>query len=264
MSLITCQFFSQSLGTMAKVMVCLPSPESHEVLSWPLDRVYPQSPGYRVLYLLHGMFGDETVWLRRTNVERYAKGLQLALVMPYGENSYYADTAYGPKYFTYLTEELPRFIQTTFPVSRAPKDTYIAGLSMGGYGACRAALTFPERYAGYACLSGAVDLEALGAMAGQPAMQTLLQGVFSRTADFAACGADIYTLADGLKAEGVTPPPAYIACGTEDALCYPMTLRLRDKLQELAFPIEYAESKAGHSWAFWDEQIQRVLAWLPC
>lgn len=107
------------------------------------------------------MNGDETVWLRRTNVERYAGHLGMALVLPYGENNYYTDNAHGLKWFTYLTQELPLFVRAHFPVSTRRQDTFIAGLSMGGYGACKAALRCPEQYAAFASLSGALDVETI-------------------------------------------------------------------------------------------------------
>ena len=116
-----------------------------------------------VLYLLHGLSDDDTTWVRRTSIERYAAPLGLAVVMPAGHRSFYADEALGGAYWTFLTEELPSLVHRFFRVSNRPADTFVAGLSMGGYGALKWALRHPDRVAAAASLSGAVDLSAIAA-----------------------------------------------------------------------------------------------------
>ncbi|MEG0767809.1 MAG: alpha/beta hydrolase family protein, partial [Clostridia bacterium] len=229
-----------------------------------LDETYPAAPAYRVLYLLHGMFGDETSWLRRTNIERYTQGMHLAVVMPYGENSYYTDMAHGVDYFTYLTEELPRFVRASFPVSWRPADTWIAGLSMGGYGACKAALTYPERFAGFACLSGALDIPVLLQKTKDLAMERLMRNIFGSHLDaFAGSAYDVYEMARRAVAQGKCVPPVYIACGRQDTVCSAMNARMAENLQALGVPVTYVERSGAHDWAFWDAEIQEVLRWLP-
>ena len=88
--------------------------------------------GCPVLYLLHGMSDDHSTWIRRTSVERYATQYGLALVMPNAHRSYYTDMACGLKYWTYVSEELPRLMHTFFKISDRREDTFVAGLSMGG------------------------------------------------------------------------------------------------------------------------------------
>ena len=114
-----------------------------------------------VLYLLHGLSDDETIWMRRTSIERYAAQYGLAVVMPNGARSYYADMLRGGKYWTYLSEELPKVMQSFFRISDRREDTFAAGLSMGGYGAMKLALHCPERFAAAASLSGALSPEHL-------------------------------------------------------------------------------------------------------
>ena len=113
---------------------------------------------YKTLYLLHGLSDDHTIWMRRTSIERYAADYGIAVVMPCVARSWYTDTAYGMKYFTFVTEELPRVCRGFFKgMSDKREDNFIAGLSMGGYGAIKAALTCPEKFGGCASLSGALD-----------------------------------------------------------------------------------------------------------
>src|SRR6476619_7886720 len=105
-----------------------------------------------VLYLLHGLSDDDTIWLRRTSIERYVAALGLAVVMPQVHRSFYTDEAYGNRYWTYLSEELPEIVHGFFRLSRRREDTFVAGLSMGGYGALKWALRDPGRFAAAASL----------------------------------------------------------------------------------------------------------------
>ena len=149
--LLTCQFRSAVLRRNTAITVILPTPEQENE---------PIAKDMKVLYLLHGMYGDESSWIRYSNVERYAKDLggNMAIVMPGVGNSFYQDMVHGERFYTYMTEELPKFIQGLFPVSKKREDTYIAGLSMGGYGAFFLALSRPDLYSAAASFSGAVDI----------------------------------------------------------------------------------------------------------
>lgn len=262
MTLFQCSFYSKILATTTKVMVLLPAPRSREAQAMTLDEMYEKKQPYQVLYLLHGMNGDETVWLRKTNLERYVQDTNLAVVMPYGENSYYTNMVHGCSYFDFLTEELPRFIKSNFFISDKREDTFIAGLSMGGYGACKAAFTKPEKYSAFANLSGAVDIEWMVKLAPDMKMSHLVENIFGKETDFETNENNLFYLAKQLKQSGKQIPDCYIACGTEDEQCYGMNIKLKNYLETLFFPIRYMEEKGGHEWDFWDSQIQFVIRWL--
>ena len=101
----------------------------------------------RTLYLLHGMSDDEGTWMRRTAIDRYAEEKDLAVVMPDGGLGWYTDMHIGFPWFTYITQELPAICRSFFPnMSEKREDTFVAGLSMGGYGALKCALRAPETY----------------------------------------------------------------------------------------------------------------------
>ncbi len=117
-----------------------------------------------MLYLLHGMSDDHTAWLRYTSIERYAARHGLAVVMPAVGRSFYANEAHGHPYWDFLSEELPAVVGRFLRVSDRREDTFVAGLSMGGYGAFKWALRQPERFAAAASLSGALDVVALAAL----------------------------------------------------------------------------------------------------
>src|SRR5512134_1938552 len=143
-------FFSEILGMRSSMYVLLPQ---HKLL----EGVKRKSK-YCTLYLLHGHSDDHTAWMRWSSIEKYAQGLNLAVVMPAVHLSFYTDMVYGGKYWQFVSEEVPAVVQSLFPLSSDRKDNFVAGLSMGGYGAFKLALTYPERFAAAASLSGGLDL----------------------------------------------------------------------------------------------------------
>ena len=144
-------FFSETLGLLSTMYVLLPQ----RTLS---DAQSKRRPKYRTLYLLHGHSDDHTAWMRWSSIEKYAEGLNLAVVMPAVHLSFYNDMAFGPAYWQFISEEVPALVRDMFSLSSKRGDNFVAGLSMGGYGAFKMALTHPERYAAAASLSGAVDI----------------------------------------------------------------------------------------------------------
>src|SRR3954451_5213569 len=133
MALVRCDFFSDVLELSTSMTVILPQSTSAQI-GMSGSAAVGDPP---VLYLLHGLSDDDTSWLRRTSVERYAAALGLAVVMPQVHRSFYTDEAHGSRYWTFLSEELPALVSRFFRVSQERRDTFVAGLSMGGYGALK-------------------------------------------------------------------------------------------------------------------------------
>src|SRR3954452_11495359 len=175
MALLRCDFFSDVLEVGTSMTVLLPQAGEGQI-GVTGARPDPEA-GFPVLYLLHGLSDDSTAWLRYTSIERYAAPLGLAVVMPDVQRSFYADEAHGAAYWTFLSEELPEVVGSFFRVSDRREDTFVAGLSMGGYGALKWALRAPERFAAAAVLSGAVDVARLRAE-GRPPGQSLWSATF--------------------------------------------------------------------------------------
>lgn len=247
MALIHCQFFSKVLKVATAMDVILPEPPQ-------AGRRYP------VLYLLHGLSDDQTIWQRRTSIERYVQCMELAVVMPAVQRSFYADMACGYRYWTFISEELPALAQAFFPLSAAREETFVAGLSMGGYGAFKLALTYPERYAAAASLSGALDILSVVRMEDE-SWRAEVQLMFGDLDRLAGSPNDLFHLAR--QAPGaLARPRLYQCCGTEDFL-YPDNLRFKELALSLGLDLTYEEGPGEHEWAYWDQQIQRVLAWLP-
>lgn len=253
MALFHCNFFSAVLGLSVSMDVILPQPQ-------PGARREGKLP---VLWLLHGLSDDHTIWQRRTSIERYVESMNLAVVMPAVDRSFYTDMAQGNRYWTYIAQELPALARSFFPLSTRREDNFVAGLSMGGYGAFKLALSYPARYAAAASLSGALhDFAEDAAASEDPAWAAELARVFGDLTKFTGGPNDVYALATRV-AKGKTPSPRlYQCCGTEDFL-YAGNLRFKAHAEALGLPFTYEEGPGEHVWSYWDVMIQRVLAWLP-
>lgn len=260
MALFHCNFLSKALFNNTDVTVFIPSMVHHQIY---VDEPYPYSRDrkYPVLYLLHGHSGDHTDWVTRTNIVGYAEDRQLAVVMPSVCNSFYCDMAHGMGYWTYVSQELPLFIQSMFPVSDKREDTYVAGLSMGGYGAVKLALGRPERFASAATLSGFLDV-SLVKEEDHPSFIQSYRNAFGE-ADPAGTGNDLLHVLEERVRAGVKLPKLYQACGTADPL-YQANLNFLRKARSLNADITYVEEAgAGHEWGYWDRQIVKALDWMP-
>jgi len=250
-------FFSETLGLLSSMYVLLPQRQLAEVKKQTRKKL-------RMLYLLHGHSDDHTAWQRYTSIERYAEGLNLAVVMPAVHLSFYNDMAHGGKYWQFISEEVPALARDIFPVSSRREDNFVAGLSMGGYGALKMALTYPERFAAAASLSGAVDInDVVSVKKGDPLNKAWLEEmrtVFGDLSKVAGSRNDLFTLAKKVS-KSPLKPRLYQCCGTEDDL-YPQNIRFRDAVRKLPLDLTYEEGPGEHNWAYWDEMIQNVLGWI--
>jgi putative tributyrin esterase len=253
MALIHCDFFSEVLQLATSMDVILPLPK------WNGGPARKRA-SHPTLYLLHGLSDDHTIWQRRTSIERYVEGLDLAVVMPAVQRSYYADMATGLRYWTFISEEVPYVARSLFQLSSERQDNFVAGLSMGGYGAFKLALSCPERFAAAASLSGALDMANL-ALESDPDRRSELESIFGEIGAVKGSPNDLFGLAKALAASKAPRPRLYQWCGTEDNL-YKSNVRFRRFAQKLGFDLRYEESPATHEWKYWDQQIQVVLDWL--
>lgn len=257
MALLDCRFFSETLGLSTSMQVILPQATTRQIgMEGRAARTR-----HPVLYLLHGLSDDESIWIRRTSIERYAAGLGLAVVMPTVHRSWYANMECGGAYWDFIASELPEVVQSFFPVSAAREDTFVAGLSMGGYGAFKLALACPERFAAAASLSGALDL-AGRAQTPDFEWERDFALIFGGRDALPDSPNDLFRLARDLAASDTPRPALYQICGTEDFL-YPDNLRFRDHLRTCGIACRYEERPGAHDWGFWDREIQNVLDWLP-
>ncbi|MHC4885868.1 MAG: alpha/beta hydrolase [Planctomycetota bacterium] len=257
MALIECHYFSNVLGMSMTFHAIVPQPAGAGQIGIASGEAREQYP---VLYLFHGLSDDHSIWCRRTGLERYAAEHNLVVVMPNVHRSFYTDMKVGGNYFSHVADELPRLASHFLPVSTAREDSYVAGLSMGGYGAFKLALSRPEQYAAAASFSGAVDMMGLyDRWEGEQG--AMMRAVFGTRDEFSGSENDLMALADRLAASDVPRPRLYQSCGTEDFL-YEDNIAFRDHARNLGVELEYHERPGAHEWGFWDVEIEKTLRWL--
>lgn len=260
MAFLTCRFFSRALNSNASIHVIVPTPQSNEAEE--NGAVYASSGTFPVVYLLHGLHGDCSSWMRLSRIEHYVQTRRCAAVMASGGNAFYQDMYRGPAYATFFTRELPALVCGLFPVSSRREDTFIAGLSMGGYGAWHLALAAPDVFSAAASMSGALDIAALCTPDGKRAADSVIHwdAVFQNPDALAGSDSDLFAQYARCARQGLAPR-LFQTCGTEDFL-YEMNLSARDRMLALGADLTYTEDPGEHTWDYWDLHIQEALDWM--
>ncbi len=264
MAFFQVNFFSPTLCFNTDINVFIPTPNSDEILNNKKSDYLYNGAKFQVLYLLHGAYGDYTDWMRLTSIEKYAQEHKLAVVMPSASNSFYQDMQKGSAYLTYLTEELPQFVNKLFPISKKRENTFVAGLSMGGYGAVKLAMEKPEQYVACASLSGAVDLCMVRDQiaSGEIGGPFRWDDIFGNAETIEGTDADLFALIEKRQKENASLPKIFMSCGTEDFI-YPVNQRAKSRLEKMGVDLTYEEYPGIHDWDYWEFHIQDVMNWLP-
>ena len=256
MALIQVNYVSAALQRTVPVQVILP------VDKLTPDGKLPEEKKFKTLYLLHGFLGNYTDWVSGTRIQRWAEERDLCVVMPSGDNAFYVDRpATGNCYGRFIGEELVEMTRRMFPLSRKREDTFIGGLSMGGFGAMRNGLKYHETFGAIISFSGVLEL-----LEDKPSLSRRVdaefgEGLFGDLEKAAVSDKNPVWLAKELASKP-NLPDIYIACGTEDYLL-PHSRNFRDLLLKNGFSVTYEEGPGGHEWDFWDTYIKKVLDWLP-
>ena len=245
MALMDIGFFSESLGMAVHCMALVPHARAGETL-----------PPRQALYLLHGYGDSYTSWIRKTNLERYAARHNLAVIMPDAQKSAYTDMAHGGKFFTYIADELHAKMRTFLPLSARREDTFIAGFSMGGYGALKIGLARPMQYAAIGCICAGIRNDTPDTVA----LREL------RTGDRVLNGTEEDLPAGIARAAalGKDAPRIFHQIGTEDFLLS-SARETRDLLRSYPddpFHYSYEEKPGRHGWEFCDGALRDFLQWL--
>lgn len=230
----------------------------------PVDYDASSTTRYPVLYLLHGLTGHYSDWVARTNVADYAADYPLIIVMPEGNDSWYTDSATveTDKYESYILKELIPDVQQRYRTIEARYGRAIAGLSMGGYGAIKFGLKSPSTFVFAGSMSGAISVTRLSEKETGASNWARSMQLFGPLDSETRKANDLFQLINQLTPARISSLPFfYFDCGTEDSpLIAPSNRELATLMSEKKIPHEYRELPGDHSWAYWDKQVQEVLA----
>ncbi len=262
MSLFQVDFYSKALARSTGFTAVIPNDAQPFMTEG--NECYQRNT--KVLFLLHGYSGSSKDWLLGARVTDFSNKYNLAIVMPTGENSFYLDgKGTGRAYGQFVGQELVDYVRSTFGLSSDKEDTYIGGLSMGGFGAIHTGLAYPNTFGKIMALSSALIIHKVA---------NLEEGFQDTIADY-----DYYTSVFGdlskleqsmnnpevlirkLKEDKQAIPSLYMACGTEDFLIEENRAFHQFLLKENV-PVTYIESPGVHDWVFWSRYLEPSIQWM--
>lgn len=265
MAVFHVEFLSESLNRTVPITVILPT----DKLYFPGMPKREEGKPYKTLYLLHGVLGSNNDWLYGTRIQRWAEERDLAVVLCSGENSFYVNHHLGCNmYGDFIGRELVEFTRKTFPLSHNRKDTYIGGLSMGGYGAIRNGLKYNETFGAIVALSSALIVNDDLPVIPENAMFFIDKAEYKYncfgTDLTAAVKSDLNpkNLVETLLKDNIEIPKIYMACGNQDSLL-PVNQDFADFLEQHNIEHTFVIGDGNHEWDFWDTYILKALEWLP-
>ena len=254
MAFLRIEYYSRALHRPTAFEMILPNDprEEEELPSGPM----------KTLFLLHGYTGKAENWVPMDLVRKY----HFAIVMPNGENSFYLNgLSTGHAFQTLVGEELVDYCRQTFGLAQGPQDTFVAGLSMGGFGAIHTGLAYPDRFGKIGAQSSALIHHGVAQM--QPgtgnsvANYEYYRECFGEPAQLEESENNPEVLVKKLKREGKPIPQLFLCCGTEDFLIEPNRDFHRFLLSE-GVPHEYLEAPGVHDMKFWSETIVNIIDWM--
>lgn len=265
MSLLTYNFESEYLNINHQISIILPDKKR----GIEPTEFYRSGKKYKVLWLLHGTYGDNTDWIRKTNIEMYAAEKDLVVVCPSAMNSNYSnwpEAMMGYNMYDYFIKELMPLIYGWFPVSDKREDNFIAGLSMGGRGTIKFAVNFPQLFGAAAVLSAVpVDFNELRPGHPNPIMDTENARMKQTIENAGGMEAyknseeNVWAILDKLAPTGKLPRLMF-ACGHEDLLLYKQYGIFQKHCKEIGLDIHWFDLPGyKHEWRFWDLAIQEAL-----
>lgn len=199
---------------------------------------------HSVLYLLHGAKCCPQDFLEETNLAAFVDEYGIAVVLPCCPDSFYLSLENVSGYFHFLATELHKYIPDTY------NQTFIGGISIGGYGALRTALEYPERFSKAFSLSGALRMKL-----GLRYMKV--------------CGLEVPPISDMVQEE-VTElldsntkckPELMLYCGQGDPFLS-CNQSFGKQARERAYIITENYDRGDHDWEYWRRELPKCIAWL--
>jgi putative tributyrin esterase len=216
---------------------------------------------FPVIYLLHGLTGSHRNWTDLSSLGIYAQAYKVIIVTPEGANGWYTDSVASPsdKFESYIIQELIPEIEKKYRVIPARDKRAIAGLSMGGYGALKFGLKYPDKFAVAGSFSGALGAASFTEREIPGAIGKTIDGIFGPAGSETRKSNDIFGMIRSMTPESMKAIPfLYLDCGTEDFL-FANNRQFVDLLVEKKVPHEFRQLPGAHNWKYWDRQVQEFL-----
>ena len=244
----------KSLQRRTSISVILPADNIHFLQD--TEEIVPKP--YRTLYLLHGLYGSDDIFLANTSIQKFAEDNGIAIVIPCGENSFYVDNPKAHAYYgEYVGQELLDITRNIFPLSHRREDTFIAGFSMGGYGAVRNGLKYHENFSKIGMISAALITDDI--------VNYTEDGNVLRSRDFYE---SIFGDLDELKGSDMDPkaliegcanvPDIYMACGEDDFL-FEKNSDFHEFLKDMDIDVDFVKASGEHTWEFSEKYIKEFI-----
>ncbi|MBE6508774.1 MAG: acetyl esterase [Methanobrevibacter sp.] len=244
----------KSLQRRTSISVILPSDNIHFLQD--AEEIVPKP--YRTLYLLHGLYGSDDIFLANTSIQKFAEDNGIAVVIPCGDNSFYLDNEKAHAYYgEYVGQELLDITRNIFPLSDRREDTFIAGFSMGGYGAIRNGLKYSQNFSKIGMISAALITDDVASYVSDDNVL--------RSRDFyESIFGDLEKVEDSDKnpkylienCEDI--PDIFMACGVDDFL-FEKNVDFYDFLMSKGIDVEFIEAPGEHTWEFCDKYIKEFI-----
>lgn len=237
-------FRSAALGREMRYRVALPA-------------FIPSHQKLPVVYLLHGGGGSFRDWSNYSDVMRFADA-GLVLVMPQGDYSYYVNAVERPsdRYEDYIVQDLLSDVETRFPIAKGRPNRAIVGVSMGGFGAMRIALSHPDLFVFAGALSPAIDVPRRPFSIRRPQQYWAQRSIFGPWGSDARRRNDPFLLARSVDA--AKAPYLFLACGEGEGLL-PANRQFAAVLMEQHLRYEFHVVPGGHDWRQWNKQLPSLF-----
>lgn len=262
MAVFNCHFQPMTLGMSTTIRMIIPlGAASGDADHISLEEYYGQAAKLPVLWMLHGGGAYSSEWLYNSTIPLYAEKYQCAVVMPDAQSSLYTNMKHGPRWEDYIAKALPEYVYRNFPISSVREDNYICGLSMGGYGALRIALKYPEHYGSVVAMSSAVGLpfryveKQLG-----DEFDATMHAVFGDRDGLLDSEYNLYRLVDQYcKQENKLR--LFLSVGRNDHT-YKDNLELKDYLAKREIKYTWMENEDAHTWDSWNTYLPLAMEWM--
>ncbi|WP_392449883.1 alpha/beta hydrolase [Staphylococcus massiliensis] len=250
MALLSINYFSKTIGKHQRFIVILPETASQFDFN---GKVKP----LKSMLLLHGLSNDETMYTRYTDIERYANIHEMAVIMPHADHSFYMNMAHGHHYYDYVLE-VYQYAKQILPLSKAREDSFIAGHSMGGYGALNYAMTRGDLFEKAIIMSAPLDIEAVSHLT---FYDFSLSAIVGDTTELKGSTYDPYVIVKQAIDKEKTVPEILLMCGTEDDF-YVSNVSFKSFLDEQGMDVTFRDSPGAHDFKYWDYAIEKAIKWI--